>query len=284
VRFPGYIPPAVADYISRFVDGDGNHVKGYAAVANNPGNEWIAEIVAFLRRFEKKDKRIEDMFSHLSAANLSDDDMKRFVDAACASLTDYKKFRNAVKKAAELNDDIAIKAEELARLLDDIQGHGLFYLPLEFQDVRTLLNETDSERDHTWWRSIRGDLTGQSAGGKALYAWGYAPSLAELLGTVAKAAHNYKPQFGGRIGAAIEPQQNSPKNEYIRAMWREFGRDAGLDKASRHLMHAVGCITTVAINRNGITADYEAVKQALGLKKPRKKKVTSPSFVRKVTF
>ena len=135
MKFPDYVPLAVASYISRLVDGDGHDIKGWAAFAKEPGNESIAEMVAFLRRFEKKDIRIKETFSYLSAANLSDDDMKQFVNAAYASLTDYKKYRDAVKNAAKLNHDIAIKAEELARLLDEIQGHGLSYCLLYTSDA-----------------------------------------------------------------------------------------------------------------------------------------------------
>ena len=262
MRFPAYVPAAVADDISRFVDGDGNHVKGWGAVANNPGNEWIAEVVTFLRRFEKKDKRIEDMFSYLSAANLSDVDMKRFVNAAHASLTDYKKYRDAVKKAAKLNHDIEIKAEELALLLDDIQGHGLFYLPREFQDVRTLLHETDNPRDLTWWRANRDNLTGKSAAANAVYTWGIAPSLADLLGTVAKAARNYEPQFGGRIGAAIKNRVSNSKTQFLRAFGHELAE--ACIEPSPDVLNAMACMATVALDSIDVT--FDDVKQALGLK------------------
>ena len=262
MKFPDYVPLVVVSYISRLVDGDGHHIKGYAAVAEDPGNEEIAEIVGYLRRFEKKDERIEEMFSYLSAAKLSDDDKILFVRASYASLTNFKKYRDAVKKAAKLNDDIAIKAAELAHLLDDIQGLGLSYVPLEFQDVRTLLHETDNRRDLTWWRVTRDKLTGKSAGGNALYAWGIAPSLTELLSTVAKAARNYKPQFGGRIGAGIEKRQNNDKTQYLRA----FGHELGKIAMTPTILNAMACIATVALNDPDIVVCNDDVRQALDLK------------------
>lgn len=222
MKFPDYVPDAVQQYITMLVEGDGNDNRGWAAIANEPGNEWIAPIVAFLRRFEKKDESIKEMFSYLDKANLSDASKKQFLNCAWAALTDYTKYRAAKNKAEKLNQDIAAKAEELAGLLDDIQGHGLSDVPIEFYDVRTLLHETDNRRDLTWWCANRNNLTGKSAGENALYAWGIAPSLADLLGTVAKAARNYEPSFYGRIGAAISKGQLSLRTEFIRAFGHEL--------------------------------------------------------------
>jgi hypothetical protein len=261
VKFPAYVPAAVLQYITALLYG-GNGTRGWVAAAKEPGNEWIAEVVAFLHRFEKKNVDIEKMFSHLNDANLSDADKKLFVNFAWAALTDYGKYRDAVKKAAKLNQDIATKAQELASLLDAIQGRGLSDVPIEFYDVRTLLHETDNRRDLTWWPVNRDNLTGQSAGENALYAWGIAPSLAELLGTVAKAASNYEPQFYGRIGAAIERRGHNPKTEFIRAFGYMLA-EARIESTPA-VLNAMACIETVAIN--GDPATYDDVKQALGLK------------------
>lgn len=232
--------------------------------AKEPGNEWIAEIVAFLQRFEKQNELIQEMFRHLDDAMLSEADQKQFMNAAMTSRTDFTKYRTAVKKAEKLNQDIAIKAEELARLLDEIQGHGLSDVPMEFYDVRTLLRETDNRRDLTWWAVNRDNLTGESAGENALYAWGIAPSLAELLGTVAKAASTYEPRFYGRTGAAIEKRQANPKTEFIRAFGHMLAK-AGIP-ATPAVMNAMACMATVAIDNPDTIASSDDVKQALGLK------------------
>lgn len=262
MSFPAYVSAAVQKYIAALLYGaDGT--AGWVNAAKEPGNEWIAEIVAFLHRFEKQDELIQEMFSHLNDANLSDAAKKLFVNFAWAALTDYGKYRDAVKKAKELNQDIAIKAEELARLLDEMQGHGLSDVPMEFYDVRTLLRETDNPNDLTWWRMNCDNLTGGSAGENALYAWGIAPSLAELLGTVAKAASNYEPQFYGRIGAAVGRQHN-PKTEYLRAFGHLLA-EARIERTPA-VLNAVACIATVAINDGETIATCDDVKQALGLK------------------
>ena len=232
--------------------------------AKEPGNEWIAEIVAFLKRFEKPDELIQEMFRHLDDAMLSEANQAEFMNATMVSRTNFAKYRNALKEAAKLNQDIATKAEELARLLDAIQGHGLSDVPMEFYDVRTLLHETDNRRDLTWWGVNRDNLTGKSAGENALYAWGIAPSLAELLGTVAKAASNYEPRFYGRTGAAIEKRQPNPKTEFIRAFGYMLAK-AGIP-ATPPVMNAMACMATIAIDNPDAIASYDDVKQALGLK------------------
>jgi hypothetical protein len=263
VSFPAYVPAAVQKYISaRLYGSDG--ARGWVNAAKEPGNEWIAEIVAFLQRFERQNELIQEMFRHLDDAMLSEADQHQFMNAAMVSRTDFTKYRDAVKRAAKLNQDIATKAEELAGLLDAIQGRGLSDLPMEFYDVRTLLHETDNRRDLTWWGVNRGNLTGKSAGENALYAWGIAPSLAELLGTVAQAASNYEPRFYGRTGAAIEKRQPNPKTEFIRAFGYMLA-EAGIP-ATPPVMNAMACMTTIAIDDGDTIACYDDVKQALGLK------------------
>lgn len=263
MSFPAYVSAAVQQYISaRLYGSDGT--MGWVNAAKEPGNEWIAEIVAFLQRFERQNELIQEMFRHLDDAMLSEADQKQFMNAAMTSRTGFKKYRVAVDKAAKLNQDITTKAEELARLLDAIQGCGLSDLPMEFYDVRTLLRETDNRRDLTWWPVNRDNLTGQSAGENALYAWGISPSLAELLCTVAKVASNYEPRFYGRTGAAIERRQHNPKTEFIRAFGYMLA-EAGIP-ATPPVMNAMACMTTIAIGDGDTIACYDDVKQALGLK------------------
>ena len=285
MRFPAYVPAAVRVHIEKLIDGDDHGFNGWAKASKSPGSAWIPEVVAFLRRFQKQDERIKKMFQHLNAAGLSESSQKQFVNAAWLAWTDYRKYRAQIERADQQRKAIAKHAEELAKLLRTTTENGLMGLPMEFYSVRTLLRETDG--DDILWPLMREKLlpiSGDREASDLDYIWGIAPNLPDILDTVAMAANAYQPQFGGRTGAAIAKQENNTKTEYIRALWHELGRTPGLDKASRHLMHAVGCVTTAAINRNGITADYEAVKQAIGLKKPRKKKVTPPSFIRKVTF
>lgn len=268
MNFPAYTPPAVQQYITALLY-DANGTRGWVAAAKEPGNKWIAEIVAFLQRFEKPDEEIQEMFRHLDDANLSEADQRNFMNAAWSSLTDFVKYRNIVKETSKLNKDIATKAKELATLLNQIQGHGLSGLPMTFYDVRTLLHETDNQRDWTWWKANRDKLVGESAGEDVRYAWSAAPSLSELLGTVAEAASDYSPCFNGRIGAAIRPSLHNRKTEFIRA-FADGLDDAGIPMTTSEVINAIAGMTTVAINDGTTIASRDDVKQALGLKKKKK--------------
>lgn len=262
MKFPQYVHPAVRQYVTALLEGkDG--ATGWLAVKDDPAHEWIAKIVTFLQRFGKQDEIIEEMFGHLNDAGFSDNEYKRFMNAAWASLTNYAKFRNNVIEAKELNREIATTARELARLLGSIQGRCLDDLPMEFYDVRTLLRETDNPSDLTWWGVNKDNLTGGPAGENALYAWGIAPSLADLLRTVAKAADNYEPRYFGRIGAAIQKRERNNKTEFIRAFGHELQAEIDFTPS---VIHAIALMATVALNDNDIDVSSDDVRQALGLK------------------
>lgn len=223
MSFPAYVPAAVRTHIEKLVDGDGHGFKGWAAAAQEPGNEWIASVVDFLRRFQNEDKRIEAMFQHLDAAGLTESSQKDFVNLAWLALTDYAKYRNILDDADKKRKAIAKQAKELAKLLRGIIDHGLAGMPMEFYSVRTLLRETDG--DDKLWPLMREKLLpvpGDPEANGLDYKWGIAPKVPDLLDTVAKVADEYQPQFGGRIGAAISKGQFSPRTEFIRAFGHEL--------------------------------------------------------------
>ncbi len=310
MNFPAYVPVAVQEYITTLVDG-GHGLEGWAAVANDPGHKWIASIVTFLRRFEKQDERIEEMFSYLERAELSDAHKKQFMNAAWASLADYNKARDAVKLAEKQRQAIATKATELADLLRGALGHGFSNVPMEFYSVRTLLHHTNGS-DLTWPYNRRellglGDPMAKPNGevdstgaakvvvnrviegsapmqepdsvtrlrGNIEYAWKLAPDLPDLLDTVAKAARNYEPQFYGRIGAALEKREGNTKTNYLRAFGHMLA-EARIQPTT-DVLNAVACMATVAINDENIVVTCDDVKQALEFKGKRKRKDTDPA-------
>ena len=297
MRFPGYVPDAVQNYITALIDGDGSY-KGWAVVTNEPGLEWLVPVVAFLRRFETQDEVIRECFQYLAQEKFSDADKKRFVNAAWVALaSDYPQYRQHLKNAEKQREEIAKKAAELATLIREISRHGLSDLPMEFDDVRTLLRETDGT--DPIWPIMRRHLLGEPMEppsenaatddevevivcreveikiGTAQklapvaqlredigYTWGIAPGLPELLDTVARAARNYEPQFYGRIGAAIEKRQNNDKTQYLRAFRHELdGFDMTLP-----ILNAMACMATVALNDPNVVVSCDDVKQALDLK------------------
>lgn len=265
MTFPGYVPDAVRQYITRQLYGDGRSLAGWAALAKEPDHEWVVPAVAFMQRFEKKDKNIEETFSYLDKAEFSDADKKQFVNFAWVVLTDYKKYRAVLKRAEKQRQDIAKKAEELANLLRDISGHAMSGLPMEFYKVRTLLRATAGS--DLLWPIMRWQLLadpGEKVAADLDYIWGIAPDLPELLDTVAKAARNYEPQFYGRIGAAVGKREGNIKTNYLRAFGHMLA-EARIEPTP-DVQNAVARMATVAINDAAIEVSSDDVRQALGLK------------------
>ncbi len=263
MRFPAYVPAAVRVHIERLIDGDGHGFRGWGAVAKEPGNEWIASVVDFLRRFEKKDERIKAMFRHLDAAGLPESSQKDFVNAAWLALADHAKYRAILKDAKKRLKDIARQAEELAMLLRGITDHGLSGMPMGFYSVRALLRETNG--DDRLWPLMREKLLpipGDPEANGLDYIWGIAPKVPDLLDTVAKAAIEYQPQFGGRIGAAIEKRERNSKTQFLRAFGHELAEVR--IEPSPDLINAMACMAAVALNNIDVT--YGDVTQALDLK------------------
>jgi hypothetical protein len=264
VNFPAYVPVAVRAHIEKLIDGDGHGFKGWAAAAQKPGNEWIASVVAFLRRFQKKDERIKAMFQHLDEAGLSESSQKDFVNVAWLALTDYSKYRDMLDDADKQRKAIAKRAKELAKLLRSIMtDNSLIGTPMEFYSVRTLLRETDG--DDKVWPLMREKLLpvpGDPEANGLDYIWGIAPKVPDLLDTVAKVADEYQPQFGGRIGAAIEKRERNSKTQFLRAFGHELA-EARIEP-NPEVINAMAYMATVALDNIDVT--YGDVTQALDLK------------------
>jgi hypothetical protein len=95
------------------------------------------------------------------------------------------------------------------------------------------------------------------------YAWGIAPHLPALLGTVARAADSWRPQEHGAIGAAISSRQQSPATEYVRAFAKLLGENMRDLELTAPIFAAMAGAADVVLNdaNNVLTAD--AVRKAL---------------------
>lgn len=94
------------------------------------------------------------------------------------------------------------------------------------------------------------------------YAWGTAPGLPSLLGSLSKAARNFKPVESGMIGAAIDSRQRSSKTEYLRA----FGNlltEVHDFVLTTQITKAIAVVATVAINLPDVVVSYDDVRKAL---------------------
>lgn len=190
-----------------------------------------------------------------------------FVYAAWAAWLDYHPFRDELKQAADLAAAIESKARELSELLRRFGGTGL-YRPEAFYSVAELLRSTDSREDDGrnlyMWRSDRRclGLDPSRAGGAVRLAWETAPSLAELLGTLADAARNYSPKHGGMVGAAVASRKRSPKAEYLRAFLHTLRDVHGIEASTRQARRAIAIVASVVLNDPDHEVSYDDVRKA----------------------
>jgi len=115
------------------------------------------------------DTKMKDAYQVLTNAFFDDEDSERqrkfdnFIHAAWSSRLDFSVYREQLKKAAELRDEIAKTADKLAYLLDRIGETGVL-CPGEFFHIPSLLRNTDNHaRDgHNlhMWRAMRGYVLG----------------------------------------------------------------------------------------------------------------------------
>lgn len=94
------------------------------------------------------------------------------------------------------------------------------------------------------------------------YAWGTAPGLEALLGTVAKAAREFTVTEGGMIEAAIRKRQNNPATEYIRAFAHLLVEEHHF-QMSPTLMNAMAIVASVVINEPEVDVSYDDVRKSI---------------------
>ena len=94
------------------------------------------------------------------------------------------------------------------------------------------------------------------------YAWGTAPDLEALLGTVARAAREFTATEGGMIEAAIKKRQYNPATEYIRA-FSHLLVDEHHFQLSTTLLNAMAIVATVVINDPHVAVSYDDVRKSV---------------------
>lgn len=246
------------------------------------------------------DTRMRNAFALLTSEFSDDSQWHYFIGAALSARMDYGRFRERLRRAVELRNKIADTSKELARLLRDISGINLSCLPLEFSSIRELLRKTDShefqEHDVQRWQRMRPYVLGGSAKGpeqeyprntprssvvlrypegekpnidpaeqiraNICGGWNIAPSLSELLDTVAKSAQDFRPSEDGVIGAAIESRQKSTKTEYLRAFGHLLTDVHGFTLTTA-VMQAMAIVANVVINLPDVDVSYDDVRKAV---------------------
>lgn len=267
----------------------------------------LARDIANIRRLVH-DGRMKDAYRILTNAFFDDEDKERqrkfdgFIFAAWGACLDFTHYRERLKQAAELRDEIAKTADKLAGLLDRIGETGVM-CPGEFFSIPRLLRNTDNHERNNYnlhmWRAMRGYVLGdhprrelserertefdrtkkiviqivameekpdidpvEEARNTLRYGWEKAPPLSALLKTVSRAAKEFKPSESGVIGAAIDSRQQSVKAEYLRAFGNLLTEQHRFT-LNKEIMQAMAIASNVVINSPDIDVTYDDVRKAL---------------------
>jgi hypothetical protein len=193
MEFPAYVPAAVREYVTKLIEGNSGwqeglvQIEGLLAEIDETIQSYIrcgrdddlpglrkerAEAVALRNRLKAnvdcfrrlvQDERMREAYAILTHEFTNDRQWRSFIHAARAARVDFSKYRERLKRAAELADKIAKTAKTLAALIRQFSETGIKG-PSEFYSIPVLLRKTDSyEMDghnlHTW-RSMRRYILG----------------------------------------------------------------------------------------------------------------------------
>lgn len=195
--FQAYVPAAVRAHITTLIEGDSWEPQGWAASLEN-AEETLSRIdraiETYIRRGEDDclpslriqraealahrdrlagdvdclrrlahDARMTDAFALLTREFTDDKQWRNFTYAAWAARVDFAKYRDRLKRAAELRGEIADAAETLAKLIRQFSETGING-PGEFYSIPELLRQTDNHemQGHNlqMWRSMRQHVLG----------------------------------------------------------------------------------------------------------------------------
>jgi hypothetical protein len=196
--FPAHVPAAVRAHITTLIEDDSLEPMGWQeslASAERQLAEIDGKIESCIRRREdnylpdlRKDRaeavahrdrlagdvdclqrlaydaRMRDAFALLTRAFTDDKQWRNFIYAAWAARVDFAKYRDRLKRAAELKGDIADAAEKLAKLIRQFSETGING-PGEFYSIPELLRQTDNQemqgQNLAMWRSKRQHVLGE---------------------------------------------------------------------------------------------------------------------------
>ena len=198
MEFPAYVPPAVRAHITTLLNGDDWDPTGWNKVLAEAEKKLAkieAAIETKIRRGEVEyldslrkqkaeavehrdmlagyvkclhrlahDSRMQGAYAKLTQEFTHDEQWRGFIHSAWAAEMDYSKYRERLKRTAELRDKIADTSEKLAGLLRDTADTGFSFWPPEFYSIPELLRQTDNhEMENHYlhmWRSMRKHVLG----------------------------------------------------------------------------------------------------------------------------
>jgi len=195
--FPAYVPAAVRSLISKLIEGDSREPIGWRESLATADRELVEVEARFqscigwedqeyldgLRKAKAAalahrdmlegdvdclhrlahDARMRDAFALLTREFTDDRQWRNFIYAAWSARVDFTKYRDRLKRAAELKSGIADTAETLAKHIRQFSETGING-PGEFYSIPELLRQTDNHemQGHNlhMWRSMRQHVLG----------------------------------------------------------------------------------------------------------------------------
>jgi hypothetical protein len=256
IVFHNYIPENVRKYIFNELRCFENILDSGTVTESDLLLGYIARDIANIRRLAG-DERMKSVYQILNNSFFDNENkIEGFIESAWSAHVNFSPFRKGLKKAKQLNIEIAETAEKLAFLLTDIGQTGV-RCPYEFFEVDKLLDNTNI--DNILWQTLKPDILG------LIYPWEKAPSLPELLITLSKTAKSFNPSESGfghnPIDAAISSNKSNPKTEYLRA-FSALLDDYGIE-LTPDIMKAIAITATVIIDSPDIDVSYGDVSKAI---------------------
>ncbi|RQZ76073.1 hypothetical protein DF052_02645 [Burkholderia glumae] len=218
--------------------------------------EYWLQAAARVRRIVL-DSRLHDVFELLAVEVVGERGCGGFFRAALNSDNDYNEFRDAHREAATVARQIAVVADDLARLLQQFERIGIDGPP-EFFSVRELLREAEcfgtSAGRRGKWLVDRDWLLGGSGVDADVDEtrkrwWKSAPHPQNLLQVMASAARRFEPYEDGPAGAALDSRQRNRKWEYLRAFIYELLNE-GFRVSDQKITAAVAMVATVVLDED----------------------------------
>lgn len=194
--FPHYVPEVVRNKIRIMLDGDdwepmGWHsalksaeerltkIKSDLMAENLKGEtldglrrklieekdhrDMLAGDVSCLHRLAT-DPRMEEVYERLSEEFVDDAHWRGFIHSAWAAEVNFSKYREQLKRTADLNNEIVKTAQKLSDLLKKTADTGFSNWPQELYSIPELLRKTDNhemqDRNLHIWRIMREHILG----------------------------------------------------------------------------------------------------------------------------
>lgn len=284
ITYAKWLPPSAKAVIEHELTRQGNWVDSWKW-----GNEAAMKEIDIWYSFAN-DPAMESVYEDLGAAVLnSKHQLSNFLDAAWgASMGSLSVDREDLKHTSDLIPKIGRKALELKNLLEQLDRGVL--VPSELLSVFSLLQSTpDTESSHWVGRNYilgdkpRNDVPQVPGGAIEIhidtesdtdyprrepdwyvdsYLWKGAPSLPNLLSTMARAIQIntdkaddaeidwWKPELDGAVAAALESRQENARAGYLRAflcILRERGFSLNSETPS-HMRAAIVGVARVVLD------------------------------------